>query len=136
MGRYNSLVKSKAALLFSTPRSQLFRVGLIFRTLNLPNGSCSEQPDHRKLPAQIDSITAMPSSRIAELASVIQIETSRVDEFFSSQGIPAPSFDVDAPLGFVLPDDIAASREIILEATDELHSLMQGPIELLNIQSV
>ena len=78
----------------------------------------------------------MAPTRIAELASVIQTNTSKVDQYLSSVGTPTPSFDIEAPLAFILPAEIAACREAVLEATDELNSLMLGPIELLNWQAV
>lgn len=74
----------------------------------------------------------MTSSRILELANSIQTNTSKVDRHFSSRGIPTPSFDVETPLEMDLPDDIAACRLAILEATDELHLLMLGPVQTVN----
>lgn len=74
----------------------------------------------------------MASSRILELANSIQVNTSKVDEYFSAHGIPTPSFDIDTPLELDLPNDIAACRSAIIEATEELHSLMLGPIQTVN----
>lgn len=74
----------------------------------------------------------MASSRILELANLIQINTSKVDQHFSAHGIPTPSFDIDTPLELDLPNDIAACRSTIIEATEELHSLMLGPIQTVN----
>lgn len=74
----------------------------------------------------------MASSRILELANSIQINTSIVDRHFSSHGIPTPSFDINTPLELDLPNDIAACRSAIIEATEELHSLMLGPIQTVN----
>ena len=74
----------------------------------------------------------MASSRIVELASSIQTNTSKVDQHFSSHGIPTPSFDIETPLEVDLPDEIAACRTAILEATDELHSLIMGPVQTVN----
>lgn len=74
----------------------------------------------------------MASSRILELANSIQVNTSKVDQHFSAHGIPTPSFDIDTPLELDLPNDIAACRSTIIEATEELHSLMLGPIQTVN----
>ena len=74
----------------------------------------------------------MPSSRILELANCIQTNTSIVDQHFSSHGIPTPSFDIETPLEVDLPNDIAASRLAIIEATEELHLLMLGPVQTVN----
>ena len=74
----------------------------------------------------------MSSSRIVELGNSIQYNTLKIDLFFSFHGIPTPSFDVDTPLEIDLPDDIKACRATVLEATDELHSLILGPVQTVN----
>lgn len=74
----------------------------------------------------------MPSSRILQLANNIQTNTSIVDRHFSSHGIPTPSFDVETPLEVDLPHAIAVSRLAIIEATEELHQLMLGPVQTVN----
>ena len=74
----------------------------------------------------------MTSSRIVELADSIQTNTSKVEKYLSSHGIPTPSFDIETPLEMDLPDDIEACRVAILEATDELHSLIVGPMQTVN----
>ncbi|KAF7930035.1 hypothetical protein BELL_0651g00040 [Botrytis elliptica] len=72
-----------------------------------------------------------PATRIAELAATIQRNTSKVDEYLTSNNIPSPSFDVSCPFRLSLPPDIQASRNAILEASDELTALMLGPVESL-----
>lgn len=74
----------------------------------------------------------MASSRIVELAHSIQTNTSKMDQYFSSHGIPTPSFDIETPLRLDLPNDIAEYRMAIIEDTDELHSLIQGPTNQVN----
>lgn len=74
----------------------------------------------------------MTPSRIRELADIIQTNTAKVDHHLSSHGIPTPSFDVETPLEMDLPNDIAACRLAVLDATDELHSLMLGPVGTVN----
>ncbi|TGO23406.1 hypothetical protein BPAE_0133g00040 [Botrytis paeoniae] len=58
-----------------------------------------------------------PATRIAELAATIQEHTSK--------------FDVSCPLRLSLPPDIQASRNAVLEASDELTALILGPVESL-----
>lgn len=78
----------------------------------------------------------MATSRIAELASIIKENTSLVESYFASNGIPTPTFDTDASPKNLLEAAIAKPRQAILEATDELHALMQGPAGVLAGQSV
>ncbi|TEY80408.1 hypothetical protein BOTCAL_0038g00060 [Botryotinia calthae] len=54
--------------------------------------------------------------------------TSKVDEYLASNNIPFPSFDVSCPLQLSLPPDVQASRNAVLEASDELTALMLGPV--------
>ena len=76
----------------------------------------------------------MATTRIAELSSLIAINTANIDEHLARNGLPSPSFE---PSGTSLSDEkIAASRQIILEATDELHALMLGPAGILTNPSV
>jgi hypothetical protein len=72
-----------------------------------------------------------PNTRIAELASIIQEQTSKVDAYLTSNNLPSPSFDPAYPLRLSLPPDVQASRDAVLEASDELTALMLGPIESL-----
>jgi hypothetical protein len=72
-----------------------------------------------------------PKSRIAELASTIQEQTSKVDAYLAANNLPSPSFDVSCPLRLSLPPEIQASRNAVLEASDELTALMLGPVESL-----
>ena len=74
----------------------------------------------------------MSTSRIVELGNAIQANTLRVDLHYSSQGLPTPSFDAEAPLEHDLPNDIQKCRQAVVEATDELHMLMLGPIQTVN----
>ena len=72
-----------------------------------------------------------PNSRIAELASLILYHTLKVENYISSQGLPSPSFDISMPAQLQFPEAIAESQNKVIEATDELHSLMLGPIGFL-----
>lgn len=70
-------------------------------------------------------------SRTAELACLIQLNTAKVDNFITSQGLPPLSFDISMPSQLQLPDTIVASSNVVIEATDELHALMLGPMSFV-----
>jgi hypothetical protein len=69
-----------------------------------------------------------PKSRIAELASIIQENTTVLDEYFAANNLPSPSFDESYPAVVQLPEDIAAARDAVTEANDELSALLRGPV--------
>ena len=68
------------------------------------------------------------SSRIAILAAEIQENTSKVDAYLKENGIPSPSFSPDNPLHVEVPEEIAAAQNAVVDATDELKTLMLGPV--------
>ncbi|KAI0835695.1 putative O-methyltransferase [Hypoxylon sp. FL0890] len=70
-------------------------------------------------------------SRIAELAATIATHTSRVDTYLAEKGLPHPSFEADGPVDLGLPPDVEQSRNIVLEASQELNDLLQGPRNIL-----
>ena len=78
----------------------------------------------------------MTSSRITELASTIASHTAIVEDFLSSEGLPTPSFDVGALPQLPLRGASAESRDIILDATQELQDLILGPIGMLRLTHV
>ena len=69
------------------------------------------------------------TSRLSELALIIQRHTCSIDEYLSSRGLRSPSFDLDTALK--LPDAVRESQNAILQATDELSALVQGPLPFL-----
>lgn len=69
------------------------------------------------------------TSRISELALLIRQHTCKIDEFLSSRGLLTPSFGLDTAL--LLPDALLESQNAILQATDELNALVQGPVPFL-----
>ena len=77
----------------------------------------------------------MATSRIAELASIIQTNTAKLETQYISSGLALPAFDA-ARLMLSLPPEIASYRTAVLEATDELHSLIKGPIEIVTDRAV
>lgn len=74
---------------------------------------------------------ASPQSRIAELAATVATHTNRIDNYLSEKGLPYPSFEADGPSNLNLPPDIEKSRGVVLEASQELNDLLQGPRELI-----
>lgn len=78
----------------------------------------------------------MSTSRIVTLAKEIEINTTKLDEYLEKNNLPRPSFDVDAPLMYQLPPDIAAAQEALTAALDELHWLNQGPIQTVVAKTV
>ena len=79
----------------------------------------------------------MPSSRIVELASIITTKTSQVDDYLSTHGLPGLSFEpTRESQEHTLPESVQAAQNAVLEATDELHALMLGPMGILTAQLV
>ena len=73
----------------------------------------------------------MDRSRIAELAGIISANTAEIDAYIAARGLPSPSFDADSPPELLLCAEVAELRQRILDATDELHALMLGPVGVL-----
>jgi hypothetical protein len=70
--------------------------------------------------------------RIAELATAVATHTRRIDSYLAEKGLLSPSFEANGPVDLGLPPDIEQSRIAALEATQELHDLLQGPRDLLS----
>ncbi|PQE06851.1 Sterigmatocystin 8-O-methyltransferase protein [Rutstroemia sp. NJR-2017a WRK4] len=73
----------------------------------------------------------MAQTRIAELATVISNQTAFVDQYLQAHGISSPSFDAEYNEMTTPPKEITASKNAILEATEELNSLIAGPVGYL-----
>ena len=70
----------------------------------------------------------MSSSRITELATLVQINTAKVDNYLREHHLPFPSFNEDGPVEFrIESDDIENARTAAMEASLELHDLLLGP---------
>lgn len=76
------------------------------------------------------------NSRIVHLASIIAENTTTIDRHLVAEGLPCPAFDAEEPPGLLDDMRIASARQAVLEATDELHSLMKGPIGILTTTHV
>ena len=76
----------------------------------------------------------MSPNRIVELAQIIAENTKLVDDHLTSKVLPTPSFAADNPptLLFGHGPKIDASRQAVVDATDELQALMLGPTGLLS----
>ncbi|MCJ1310857.1 hypothetical protein MMC25_004525 [Agyrium rufum] len=70
----------------------------------------------------------MSSSRISELAALVQSNTAKVDEYLREQKLPFPSFDEDGPLDLKIEsEEVTKARNTAMEASLELHDLLLGP---------
>ena len=78
----------------------------------------------------------MPLSRIVELALLIVSKTTEFDLKLNDADLPTPSFGPEGLNDTLLYSGIAESRQSILEATEELHALMLGPVGQLTSHSV
>ena len=73
---------------------------------------------------------ALPFGSVSQLLLQVQDNTKKYLEYFTSQGLPEPSFDVGDGLDprQPPPDDIIAIRDAAIDAADELHQLLLGPL--------
>ena len=78
-----------------------------------------------------ESTTERSQSRITKLAGVIAKKTAELDSFLLSRNLPFPSFEIDAPLDFRLPEELESTRSLVIDASTELKELLLGPTELL-----
>jgi hypothetical protein len=70
----------------------------------------------------------MSSSRIIVLATIIEQNTRKVDDYLREEGLPSPSFEATNPPDLPLPPPITEAKQAVLEAMDELEALMLGPM--------
>lgn len=75
----------------------------------------------------------MASGSVSQLLSQIEDKTKEYLKYFKSQDLPEPSYDAGDGLdpSRPPPNDIIAIRDAAIEATDELHHLLLGPLGLL-----
>lgn len=76
---------------------------------------------------------AAATGPMTRLLARVNENTKKYVEFFSRQGLAEPSFDKGDGLSpnSSLPADIQAAKDAALEATDELHHLLLGPVALI-----
>ncbi|KAE9365008.1 S-adenosyl-L-methionine-dependent methyltransferase [Stipitochalara longipes BDJ] len=76
--------------------------------------------------------SAASTSKLVELAQIISQETKKLDSYIKANGLPEPSFDVDAPPSFpMVSGELKKVREEVMRATKELGELVAGPSESL-----
>ncbi|KAI9685575.1 MAG: hypothetical protein M1822_004433 [Bathelium mastoideum] len=76
-----------------------------------------------------------PSGSLSSLLSQLTMVTKQYVEFLSSEGLPEPSFGAEYGLQpqsvFVMPQDLIDIRDAAIKATDDLRSLLMGPLEIV-----
>lgn len=78
----------------------------------------------------------MDASRIVELAAQISENTARIDRYLTAHKLPFPSFHVEGPARLQLSEDVEDARNITMDASLELYSLLLGPRGILHNQVV
>ena len=73
----------------------------------------------------------MSNNRIIKLAEDIASNVAKINTYTTSKGLPSPSFDADSSPGLLIHPEISTLRQKTLDATDELHALMLGPVGIL-----
>lgn len=75
----------------------------------------------------------MASGSVSQYLSQVEENTKKYLEYFKSRGLPEPSYDEGDGLDPQQPppSDIIACRDAAVEAADELHHLLLGPLGLL-----
>lgn len=88
---------------------------------------------HRSTNLKFDVMATTPGS-VSQLLSQLNDNTKKYLEYFANQNLPEPSYDEGDGLDLQNappPSDIIASRDAAVEAADELHHLLLGPLGLL-----
>lgn len=95
-----------------------------------PEYSCATAKDN------LYSIMASSQSRVAELAATVAQNTQLIDSYLADKDLPYPSFDATGPTDLGLPPDLDEARVAVLQATQELNDLLQGPRNLVENHQV
>ena len=91
---------------------------------------------HPVVQSGIHCLLKMPATRTAELVSRIAENIERIDAYISLKDTPPVSFAASATALSLYDREIDAARQVVLDATDELHALMLGPVGILTTPSV
>lgn len=67
--------------------------------------------------------------RILQLAAAITESAKALQDSLSENGLPTPSFDENEVLS--IPEGASGTRDVILDATAELHDLLLDPLVLV-----
>ena len=73
----------------------------------------------------------MTASPLVDLARQVLDNTTKYEEYFASQGLPAPSLDAGSFPGPKLPEEILAARDTVVVAGTKLRDIVRGPQEVL-----
>lgn len=80
--------------------------------------------------ATTTTVATTNGATMTELADKISRETAKLEKYMKENGLPMPSFDVNAADDFPrLPEEIQQSRLEIVDATKQLRDLTVGPRE-------
>lgn len=71
------------------------------------------------------------TARISELAATIHTHVDEIERFMSMHNVPQASFNINSPLAVLLPEPLSDAREEVLDAHDQLHALLLGPLPYL-----
>ena len=74
------------------------------------------------------------ADRITELAAIVSQNTEAISSHIKKHNLPPLSFAASAPMA--LPEELEGARTAVVEATEELKLLMQGPKEMLLSEGV
>ncbi|KAI9696502.1 MAG: hypothetical protein M1820_008130 [Bogoriella megaspora] len=73
-------------------------------------------------------------SRIVQLAAAISKNVTIVDSYFTTNGLPSPSYDINGPSDVRIPpyeQEVLSAYTTALSATMELQNLLKGPRQML-----
>ena len=73
------------------------------------------------------------TGEVTKLLTQLNRSTETLLKYFSSKGLPEPSYVAGDGLdpSVSLPQDVQSARDAALEASDELHYLLLGPLNLV-----
>jgi hypothetical protein len=70
-----------------------------------------------------------PAPRITQLATTIAESVARLQQILVAQNTPSPSFDEGTSTSF--SQEASHVRDVVLDATAELHDLLLEPLRLV-----
>ncbi|KAI1809228.1 S-adenosyl-L-methionine-dependent methyltransferase [Poronia punctata] len=104
-----------------------FSVSSLLRITAYPKSSVS----HLRSTCEENTMASGASvSKLLSLAKTISASVAKIEEALSAEEIPSPSFDQDSI--FNIPVTVSRDRDIVLDATAELHDLLLEPLNLIS----
>ena len=82
----------------------------------------------------LSALSAMAAESITDLAAIISENTAKVHNYYSSNGLTLPSFDVEAPTESLISTEAKEAQDArvaVIEATKKLRNYMLGPRDFL-----